>query len=261
MSIITPSNYDSFDTRKIVFEPAKQFNGPNGSKFSRIFIKYKYPEGVSTLVLQTPILFSWGISMRSFGDSSDNGTPQMSLVTYNSAVGPTAEQQAFLEICGKIVAAIKAFMSSERAKDELDKWDMDSDVKVMKLFYIKMEKGKPVKGFPPTLYSKLFFTRGRGDNDKPVITSTITDANTGEPIPTTPLLGSCKAYTTLVFSNIFVGAKPSIQTRIGEVMVVERRERPQLLKPLAAASSSRDEEEEEVVIPKLLKKIMKTNVN
>lgn len=232
MSIITPEMYDDFDVDKIIFEQAKQFSGPNGSKFNRIFIRYKYDDNnVDGLVLQTPILFTWGINMGKQFSDSDFGTPQLSLVTYNAAVGPTNQEQQFLNICTAILNAAKDHLRQEQTKEELDKWDMESDVNSMKLFYIKTEKGKPVKGYPPTLYSKLYFQKPKGG--EPIITTRISDAKTGEDLPQSPLLGFSNIYATLIFTNIFIGAKPSMQTRIGEIMVVEKKERKRYLKPIA----------------------------
>ncbi|CAL8235340.1 unnamed protein product [Boreogadus saida] len=220
MSIITPDTYDEFDPARIVFEPAKQFTSTTGGKFHRIFIKYRYDDDViGALVVQTPILMTWGVSLgKAFDGSEGGGAPQMSLVSYNSDKGPTDEERTYIEICGQILAAIKAHMNAEPTKEELDKWDMASDVSALKVFYVKMERGKPVKGYPPTVYAKLYYEKPK-DGGELVVTTRISDAKTGEELPQQPRLGAAQVYASLIFSNIFVGAKPSIQTRIGESLI------------------------------------------
>nr|QXT57840.1 p31k protein [Rhinella marina erythrocytic-like virus] len=257
-SYISVENYNDFDPENIIFDAAKSFQGESGQKFHRIPIKYKYPDGnTSGLVLETPDLFTFGISNGNGAFKKEIATPQLTLVTFDAKCGPTKIQTKFIAICNEILAKIKTHMSLEDTKDEIGKWDIDNDIKSMRIFYIKTDKGKPIKGAPPMLYSKLYYNVVDGEQ---IITTRIVDWHTDAVIPPKPFLGRGTVFCTLYFTNIFIGAKPSIQTRIGEIMVKSQMERVNMLKSKVAEEKAETVNYNEPPTPVLkLKSFVKHN--
>ena len=54
--------HETFNIENLFFEEPKQYNMKGGLKFSRIYPKYRYPNGqVDKVYIQTPELFHWRI--------------------------------------------------------------------------------------------------------------------------------------------------------------------------------------------------------
>ena len=54
--------HETFNIDNLFFEKPKQCTMKSSIKFSRIYPKYRYPNGqVDKVYIQTPELFSWGI--------------------------------------------------------------------------------------------------------------------------------------------------------------------------------------------------------
>lgn len=227
--------YETFDINNVIFEDVKKIQ--HGKlEFQRIIIKYLYDNGkTDKLSIKTPELFSWGIqekhpyavgSTASAGSDSDSIVEgyTMSFVMFDQNSGPTEEQAGCLQMFEEILSKCKSHLKSEEVKAATAKYQMDALTDLMDIFYRKKDKGIPIAGLPPTMYPKLYtkFDANRLPTDKPEITTGFYDAN-DDPIDPTKFIGSrCKAIGDIIVDNIYIGAKPSIQIKLNDVIVLEQ---------------------------------------
>ena len=137
---------------------------------------------------------------------------------------------AMLESC---MDKIKEHLNTEEVKEAVGKFQMADDVKKMDFFFRKRDKGVIIPNLAPTLYAKLLTTY-----DKPVKITTgfyTVDPVSGNECNVDPmsLIGKrCRVYGELCIDNIFIGAKPSVQTRLNDVIVSHQFQKVRRL-PLA----------------------------
>ena len=229
-SIIT---YETFNIDNLFFEEPKQFTMKNdkssgsGLKFSRVYPKYRYPNGqVDKIYIQTPELFSWGVQENMSMENPDQiASYTFSFVMFDQNRGPTEEEQKTIKIFEDILDAIKKYLKKQETKESLGQFELDPLVDMMELFYRKKDKGVIVEGLPPTLYPKLQtkFEKVKGNNPPEIIT----DFRNMEDDPVNPKeqMGvRCKAVGNTLIDNIFIGSKkkPSIQLKLDEVVITEQ---------------------------------------
>ena len=89
--------HETFSIENLFFEEPKQYNMKGGLKFSRIYPKYRYPNGqVDKVYIQTPALFSRGVQDNKNLDNISNYT--FSFVMFDQNVGVSEEQQNMIDI-------------------------------------------------------------------------------------------------------------------------------------------------------------------
>ena len=223
--------WKTFDPKNIVFEKVKVYD--NGDiKFQRIFIKYRYPRGgTDKLSIQTPELFSWGVqenTMPMAANTTATAKPvdsyTMSFVMHDQNDEPTEDEKQTIAMFNTILNQCKLHLKKVSTKQELKKYQMDPFVDVMDIFYRKKDEGVVVAGLAPVLYCKLLtqFEKNRDPSRLPTITTGFFDRN-DDPIDPLTLQGKrCKVIGDIVIDNIYVGAKPSIQVRLNDVIVTEQ---------------------------------------
>jgi len=197
-------NTKSFDINKVVFEDAKHVANGN-VKFDRIYMKYLHDDGtLSKLSIVTPKLFSWGVQENKF-DNKNVDSYTLPLVMYNQLNGPTEEETETIEIFEAILDKIKIHLKKVYKH-------MTSEIDSMKIFYKKEDRA-------PTMYPKLL-TEFRKDPSCPLEISTEFYDENVMPINPIDFIGErCNVVGTVIFDNIYIGKKPSIQLRINEVLV------------------------------------------
>jgi len=143
---------------------------------------------------------------------------------YDKMVGQTEAEAKTIEIFESCLKLIKTHLKKPDVKDALNKYEMDADVDQMDIFYRKKDKGVVLPDIPPTLYPRLFtsYEKSRNPDVPPKIVTGFFDSN-NEPIdPESLINGRCKVVCDIGIDNIYIGAKPSIQVKVNDVIVVDR---------------------------------------
>ena len=215
--------HETFNIDHLFFEEPKQYNMKGGIKFSRIYPKYRYPNGqVDKIYIQTPELFSWGVKENKSLDNIANYT--FSFVMFDRNVGVSKEQQNTINIFEQILSAIKTHLKKEETKDTLNQFQLDALVDMMDIFYRKKDKGQLLSSVPPppTLYPKL---QSKFEKTKrPEIITEFRNVNDELINPNDQLGVRCRAVGNIMIDNIFVASakKPSIQLKLDEVIISEQ---------------------------------------
>ena len=216
---------ETFNIDNLFFEKPKQYNMKGGLKFSRIYPKYRYPNGqVDKVYIQTPELFSWGVQENKNQDNISNYT--FSFVMYDRNEEVSTEQQNTIDIFEQILCAIKTHLKKAETKQALNQFQLDPHIDMMDIFYRKKDKGQLVSGVPPTLYPKLQtkFEKTKRDGPPEIVTEfrNIND----ELINAYDLLGvRCQAAgNNIVIDNIFVVSEknPLIQLKLDEAIITHQ---------------------------------------
>ena len=212
--------HESFNIDNLFFEKPKQGTvlGKGGIKFSKIYPKYRYPNGqIDKVYIQTPELFSWGVQENKNQDNISNYT--FSFVMYDRNAGVSIEQQNMIDIFEQILEKIKTHLKKVETKEALNQFQLDAHVDMMDIFYRKKDKGQLVGGMSPTLYPKLQTKFGNLE-----ITTEFRNIN-DELINPYDLLGvRCQAAGNIVIDNIFIVSekKPLIQLKLDEAIITNQ---------------------------------------
>ena len=212
--------HETFNIDNLFFEKPKQGTvlGKGGIKFSKIYPKYRYPNGqIDKVYIQTPELFSWGIQENKNQDNITNYT--FSFVMYDRNEEASKEQQNTIDIFEQILEKIKTHLKKAETKEALNQFQLEAHVDMMDIFYRKKDKGQLVSGVPPTLYPKLQTKFANLE-----ITTEFRDIN-DESINSYDLLGvRCLAAGNIVIDNIFITSekKPLIQLKLEEAIITHQ---------------------------------------
>ena len=218
--------HETFNIDNLFFEKPKQGTvlGKGGIKFSKIYPKYRYPNGQTDKVyIQTPELFSWGIHENKNQEDVSNYT--FSFVMHDRNEEASKEQQNMINIFEQILERIKIHLKKAETKEDLNQFQLDSHVDMMDIFYRKKDKGQLVSGASPILYPKLQTKFGK--NRCIEITTDFRSIN-DEVINPYDILGvRCMAAGNIVLDNIFIVSekKPIIQLKLDEVIITDQFKR------------------------------------
>ena len=216
--------HETFNIDNLFFEKPKQCTMKSSIKFSRIYPKYRYPNGkIDKVYIQTPELFSWGIHENKNQEDVSNYT--FSFVMHDRNEEASKEQQNMINIFEQILERIKIHLKKAETKEDLNQFQLDSHVDMMDIFYRKKDKGQLVSGVPPTLYPKLQTKFGK--NRCIEITTDFRSIN-DEVINPYDILGvRCMAAGNIVIDNIFIVSekKPIIQLKLDEVIITDQFKR------------------------------------
>ena len=216
--------HETFNIDNLFFEKPKQCTMKSNIKFSRIYPKYRYPNGkIDKVYIQTPELFSWGIQENKNQEDVSNYT--FSFVMYDRIEEASKEQQNTIDIFEQILEKIKTHLKKAETKEDLNQFQLDSHVDMMDIFYRKNDKGQLVSGASPILYPKLQTKFGK--NRCIEITTDFRSIN-DEVINPYDILGvRCMAAGNIVLDNIFIVSekKPIIQLKLDEVIITDQFKR------------------------------------
>ena len=180
------SRFENITEDNIVFQTAKKFKVPNSKiRYERIKIERKLKNGRTTpLVVETPFLFSFGISERKDQETNKINGYSIPVCLWKKDAEPNQKETNFLNIINKVKELCQNHLSSEYCENEA------SCLSNM-LYYKQVEddkKGKKNKKekdnvFSPVLYVKLIYSsvtkkfstlfRVKGDKEvKPLIIKT-----------------------------------------------------------------------------------------
>ena len=189
--------HETFNIDNLFFEKPKQCTMKSSIKFSRIYPKYRYPNGqVDKVYIQTTELFSWGIQENKNQDNISNYT--FSFVMYDRNEEASKEQQNTIDIFEQILEKIKTHLKKAETKEALNQFQLDA------------------------LYPKLQTKFGK--NRCLEITTEFRNIN-DELINPYDLLGvRCQAAGNIVIDNIFIASekKPLIQLKLDEAIITHQ---------------------------------------
>ena len=216
--------HETFNIDNLFFEKPKQCTMKSNIKFSRIYPKYRYPNGkIDKVYIQTPELFSWGIHENKNQEDVSNYT--FSFVMHDRNEEASKQQQNMINIFEQILERIKIHLKKAETKEDLNQFQLDSHVDMMDIFYRKKDKGQLVSGASPILYPKLQTKFGK--NRCIEITTDFRSIN-DEVINPYDILGvRCMAAGNIVLDNIFIVSekKPIIQLKLDEVIITDQFKR------------------------------------
>ena len=221
------SSFENITKDNIVFQTAKKHKVPNSKiKYERIKIERKLPNGRTTpLVVETPFLFSFGISERKDQETNKINGYSIPVCLWKKDAEPNQKESNFLNIIKKVYNLCQNHLSREYGENEVSSL---SDM----LYYKQVEqddkKGKTKKrdeSFSPVLYVKLIYS---SETKK---FSTIFREKGKKEVK--PLDYKDKYFNTrmaIVFYSIYKGRNSiSIQVKAHEVHILPFEERKSIL--------------------------------
>ena len=222
------SSFESITEDNIVFQTVKKHKVPNSKiKYERIKIERKLPNGKTTpLVVETPFLFSFGISERKDQETNKINGYSIPVCLWKKDAEPNQKESNFLNIIKKVYNLCQDHLSREYGENEASSL---SDM----LYYKQVEqvdkKGKTKKkrdeSSSPVLYVKLIYS---SDTKK---FSSIFRVKGNKELK--PLDYKDKYFNTrmaIIFDSIYKGRNSiSIQVKAHEVHILPFEERKSIL--------------------------------
>ena len=222
------SSFENITDDNIVFQTAKKHKVPNSKiKYERIKIERKLPNGkTSPLVVETPFLFSFGISERKDQETNKISGYSIPVCLWKKDAEPNEKETNFLNIINKVFVLCQDHLSKEYGENEASSL---SDM----LYYKQVEtidkKGKTKKKrdetSSPVPYVKLIYS---SETKK---FSTIFRVKGKKEVK--PLDYKDKYFNTrmaIIFDSIYKGRNSiSIQVKAHEVYILPFEERKSML--------------------------------
>ena len=222
------SSIENITEDNIVFHTAKKHKVPNSKiKYQRIKIERKLPNGkFSPLVVETPFLFSFGISERKDQETNKISGYSIPVCLWKKDAEPSQKELNFLNIVNKVQDLCRDRLSREYGENEAA---CLSEI----LYYKQIEytdakgktKKKKDKSSAPVLYVKLIYS---SDNKK---FSTIFREKGNKEVK--PLDYKDKYFNTrmaIIFDSIYLGKTSiSIQVKAHEFHILPFEERKSIL--------------------------------
>ena len=154
------SSIENITEDNIVFHTAKKHKVPNSKiKYQRIKIERKLPNGkFSPLVVETPFLFSFGISERKHQETNKISGYSIPVCLWKKDAKPNKKETNFLNILNKVQDLCRDHLSREYGENEATSL---SEI----LYYKQIEyvdgkgktKKKKDKSSAPVFYVKLIY--------------------------------------------------------------------------------------------------------
>ena len=234
------SSIENITEDNIVFHTAKKHKVPNSKiKYQRIKIERKLPNGkFSPLVVETPFLFSFGISERKDQETNKISGNSIPICLWKKDAEPNQKEINFFNIVNKVKDLCRDHLARDYGENEAV---CLSEI----LYYKRIEytdgkgktKKKKDKSSAPVLYVKLIYSSENKNF------STIFKVKGSKEVK--PLEYKDKYFNTrmaIIFDSIYLGkTSVSIQVKAHEVHILPFEERKSILE-----YKENDEDEEEV---------------
>ena len=222
------SSFENISEDNIVFQTVKKHKVPNSKiKYQRIKIERKLPNGKTTpLVVETPFLFSFGISERKDQETNKISGYSIPVCLWKKDAEPNQKETNFLNIINKVFDLCQNHLSREYGENEASTL---SDI----LYYKQVEyidqksktKKKKDKTSAPVLYVKLIYS-----SDTKTFSTLFRVKGKKE---VKPLDYKEKYFNTrmaIIFDSIYLGRNSvSIQVKAHEVHILPFEERKSIL--------------------------------
>ena len=222
------SSFENITKDNIVFQTAKKHKVPNSKiKYERIKIERKLANGkIIPLVVETPFLFSFGISERKDQETNKVNGYSIPVCLWKKDAEPNQKETNFLNIINKVFVLCQDHLSKEYGENEASSL---SDMLYYKQVEYVDKKGKTKKKkdetSSPVLYVKLIYS---SETKK---FSTIFRVTGKKEVK--PLDYKDKYFNTrmaIIFDSIYKGRNSiSIQVKAHEVHILPFEERKSIL--------------------------------
>ena len=222
------SSFENITEDNIVFQTAKKHKVPNSKiKYERIKIERKLPNGKLTpLVVETPFLFSFGISERKDQEKNKVSGYSIPVCLWKKDAEPNQKETNFLNIIKKVQELCHDHLSIYYGENE---GNCLSDILYYKQNEYFDKKGKTKKKkdetSAPVLYVKLIYS-----SDTKTFSTLFRVKGKKE---VKPLDYKDKYFNTrmaIIFDSIYLGRNSvSIQVKAHEVHILPFEERKSLL--------------------------------
>jgi hypothetical protein len=188
-------------------------------------VRYKYDDGtIDKLSVRMPELFSLGLQeSKLFHHKQDTYT--FPIVMYDARVSPTEEEQNCIDMFDSIQKVIVLYLKSPEMKPLMNKYNMDSRVDQMNIFYRKKTKeGRIIEEAAPVLHPKLFM-----DLTKSSVFPGFYDPD-DIPINPSDIIGKrCKCICDIIIDSVYVGPRPSIHLKLNDAIITELYDKKRVL--------------------------------
>ena len=241
------SSFENITEDNIVFQTAKKHKVPNSKiKYERIKIERKLPNGKTTpLVVETPFLFSFGISERKDQETNKVNGYSIPVCLWKKDAEPNKKETNFLNIINKVFDLCQNHLSRECGENEATSL---SDILYYKQVEIIDKKGKTKKKrdgtSSPVLYVKLIYS-----SDTKEFLTKFTVKGKKE---VKPLDYKDKYFNTrmaIIFYSIYKGRNSvSIQAKAHEVHILPFEERKSILEYKENDDAVESDQEDDVVV-------------
>lgn len=244
---------EQFKVDNMIFEDIKKHSTGDLS-YQRIPIKYLESGRSIDLCIATPELITYGIQENRQRTTAGYGEKSLTDKPVESYSLPLImSDNASISVFEAILKRCQEHLNDKSVKKALGKFNMTPEK--MDIFYRKRDDGELVIGAPPTMYPKLFtkYESIRNPDKSPQITTEFYDMN-DVLLSASSLIGRrCKVIAAIKVRDIYVGANPSIQLKVNDVIVVEMLDRshrllslPQRPKVDSAVVTTESLEEKEI---------------
>jgi len=240
---------ESFNIDNLIFEDVKKCVTGDVA-YQRIPIKYLLGERKVDLCLATPELMTFGVQ-ENRQKSADGKMANLDKPVESYSLPLVMANEEATRAFEQILEKCKEHLKLKMTQKALNKFNLAPEV--MDIFYRKRDEGELVAGAAPTMYPKLFTAYGKRDGGPPKITTEFYDMEDEIVDPTTLIGVKAKVIAAITVRDIYIGAKPSIQLKVNDAIVVEKmdkRRRLLVAPPKAKVDSvmreKSDSEEEDV---------------
>ena len=218
------SSFENITEDNIVFQTAKKYKVPNSKiKYQRIKIERKLPNGKLTPLVETPFLFSFGISDQETSRVTGYSIP---VCLWKKDAEPNQKEANFFNIINKVFDLCQNHLSREYGENEATR--LSEILYYKQVDYIDQKgetKKKKDKTNAPVLYVKLIYS---SDTKR---FSTILRVKGKKEVK--PLDYKDKYFNTrmaIIFDSIYLGRNSvSIQLKAHEAHILPFEERKSLL--------------------------------
>ena len=241
------SSFENITEDNIVFQTAKKHKVLNSKiKYERIKIERKLPNGKTTpLVVETPFLFSFGISERKDQETNKVNGYSIPVCLWKKDAEPNEKETNFLNIINKVFVLCQDHLSREYGENEAA---CLSDMLHYKQVETIDKKGKTKKkrdeSSSPVLYVKLIYS------SEAKKFSTIFRVKGKKEVK--PLDYKDKYFNkrmAIIFDSIYKGRNSiSIQVKAHEVHILPFEERKSILEFKENDDEVESDQEDDVVV-------------
>ena len=242
------SSNENINEEDIVFHEAKEFKLRDTSiKYKRIKIERKLPNGkFSPLVVETPFLFSFGISERRNQETGKLTGYSIPVCLWKKDEKPNQEEQDLFDLWSNIHDICRSHLAKEYGDNEAT---CLGDILYYKQIEYTNEKGKTKKkkdkSRAPVLYVKLIYS----DKTKKILTIFRTKGGQNAK-PLEYLDSYFNTKMAIIFESIYLSKKViSLQIKANEVYIKPLKAREPILeiKKSDGEDDLKSEQEDEVI--------------
>ena len=234
------SSYDQVTQENIIFNEAKEFKVKDSNiKYKRIPIEIKYPnEKKGSLVIETPILFSFGVSEKKNQETGKLVGYSMPVCLWSKDASPNSEEKAFLDVIINVVKLCNFHLENEYGADVAS--SLSSPFYYKQIDYTDKKGKKKTKidsSSAPVLYSKLIYS----EKSKKILS--LFKTNRGKDLnPFKYIDQYCNVKMALIIEGIYISKNlVSLQIKVHECCVKQLKPRESLLTIDEESESSEDE--------------------